>query len=711
MGTLKESPENTGAAAILQLLDRAAQGISNSVWPWFHWGLDGRCEYFGLRLIVVVAPDEGGDWGIVFERLQGSAPGTFQITRFAYGPRAKGGSDIEHGLPLRFDIEGGGAHVFHGSTAITDYGEFPLDESLFAHHDLLPGFHTEEGSFSERAVAIRAFLEANPGVLWPSPEGALAASGLPDGEILLVSEEFQHAAGPANLPGVQERPWHILPSQSPVFQSLAEAIEARDASLFEPGESNLDFRLHAVFFEHCPLPWHEHRVSIEGGSYLRAAMSEACVAPDARGVMPLGEARSILSDYTRFTRGGGRDAGGRWVWDMDRAWAALLSLEDADEFNRYAERLEWVDEPRGAEKNTALAERYGDGVLPWIAAREDKEGILTNFPRILKPTLMALGTGAAFQYLWMLGGWNEAQGGEPADQANALCMAWLERHPLAGHKELGQLALANEPDAVAILQEWAAQTPQHVFSLLSDGLGEGAALQVFGILGIPIALNASHILSLLDASCLGAADDPEKWPLFITGAGLSREYHAMRLIGGRAKEGRDWVVVLERVEGCGPSLSIARYLYSETLPCGHHPELRQPLWEKYQRALNEYGKNFEEFDERAYDLIEDPDESMDLQEMRTQIHDIRAWVYDHSDEVYKDPVVLLARVGFLDADILAVSRTFEHAEGPQNEGPLPSESAAYRSLAAALAERNGALFSGGGDTTDFYYYVVSSEQV
>lgn len=715
MSTLDRESSTSGA--ILELLDRAAQGLDSAEWPWFHWGEDGRCEYFALRLIVVTDPEEAGSWGVVFERLQGSPPDALQIVRFAYGPHAQGGRAGEYSVPLRFDISAGRdeGHVFHGSTAVTDYGEFPLDESLFEKYNLLPGFHTEEGSLSQRVTAIRAFLEANPGVLWPSPEGALSAAGLPNGEILLVSEEFEHAAGTAVAPGVQEKPWHILPSQSQTFQSLAEAIIEGDPSLFYPGENNLDWRLHAVFLENCPLPWQQHRVSTQSG-FLDAALREACVTPDERGLMPLSEARAILSKFPRFIRGNGQYIQGVWVWEMDRAWAALLSLKDGDEFYRYATALEWVDEPRDADKNTALAERYGDAVLPVIRAMEHSEGILSNFPRILKPVLLYLNTPAVFHYLWTLAGFDDslaedAQAGrkEPADQANVLWVSWMEKHPAVGYKELAELALSNEPDAMAILQEWAAAQPESVYALLVSGLGEASARHIFNTIGLPATLSSSHILSLLDTACLAAVNDSTQWPLFITGEGLSREYHGMRLIGARAKRGEDWMIVLERVEGHGPALTIARYVYTGHGISGWQPDHSQPLAERFQRALEEHGHQLEGFDERAYDLIEDPDSTVDLQQVRTEVHDIRAWLYDFPNDVFKDPTIVLARLGCLEADLIAVALAFEHAEGPQGEGPLPSESMAYRTLAHAIVERSGALFSPGEDTTDFHFYVVSEE--
>ena len=70
----------------------------------------------------------------------------------------------------------------------------------------------------------------------------LALLGVTDPVVICDTTAFAHAAGKHS----PKRPWHIAPSKSPTFQSLAAALVARDPRLFVAGDSNLDFRLHAV---------------------------------------------------------------------------------------------------------------------------------------------------------------------------------------------------------------------------------------------------------------------------------------------------------------------------------------------------------------------------------------------------------------------------------------------------------------------------------
>ena len=124
---------------------------------------------------------------------------------------------------------------------------------------------------------------------------------------------------------------------------------------------------------------------------LQAAIRDAGVTPDARGLMPIADARVVALGLQVF-RKDASDATN--VLGADTAWAALLSLADVDEFLATALRIRWNFHVRGRE-NLAAHARYGDAILPWIAAAVDARGTLRAVPWCLEPCLMAIGTPAA----------------------------------------------------------------------------------------------------------------------------------------------------------------------------------------------------------------------------------------------------------------------------------------------------------------------------
>jgi hypothetical protein len=113
--------------------------------------------------------------------------------------------------------------------------------------DLRPGRGTAAGMTSSRfSLMLRAYLTDHPGAFWGDPHEAAALLGLGGHtEVVVVSTAFQHCVGKAG-PEAYPLAWKAKPSASPVLRSLARAIVAGDASLFEPGEPDLDFRLHAL---------------------------------------------------------------------------------------------------------------------------------------------------------------------------------------------------------------------------------------------------------------------------------------------------------------------------------------------------------------------------------------------------------------------------------------------------------------------------------
>ena len=166
------------------------------------------------------------------------------------------------------------------------------------------------------------------------------------------------------------------------------------------------------------------------------------------GPMPLAEARALLRGSQAFVKGEGVLDGQR-VLASDLMWQALLSLADAAEFVEVASRLRWEFHPRGFD-NTDLYQRYGDGIVPWLATFVDDDGVLHNVPWCVGPCLLACGSAEAFTVVWRVRdvagrtGWGGFRDGDPV-------IEWCARHPEVGRAELTRRAAA-EPRARTYLR-------------------------------------------------------------------------------------------------------------------------------------------------------------------------------------------------------------------------------------------------------------------
>lgn len=681
------------------LADLAA--ASEQSWPVFHANVDGRLEYFGQRVIAVRAR-QGDGWAIVFERMQGSDPDMFQIARYAYGPYTTNGLDFDqfHGLDFELGGDDDDAPVFRGSTATGPAGALRIDESIFARHDLRPGLNTEHGSWSARTVAIRAYLAEHPGCYWPPADEALAAAGMPDAEVLFVADAYQHPCYAAA--DEDEHPWQIGVAESPVMRSLLDAVIARDPARFAPGESNLDWRLHAVCASEFAPPWTEYHVDTSAG-FVAAAMRQAAVTVDGRGLMPLAEAEAICAAATSLARGDGRYVGDAWVWDHDRVWAALLSLATAADAAAVFGRLDLADGPRSAATNRALAERYGDGALAIVASRARADGVIAATSPLLRTTVLAVGTAAGFRFVWDTTGWDEAgAAGTPDEQATGLFAAWVTAHPQVGFVELGRLAAGGDAAALSFLQTWGAPQARRVFGWLRGALGEATARELYARAGMIGDLAPAHVLACLD---YWAAQAGDAWPRFATGAGPSREYHALRLIAARARGGDDWVVVIERLEGYGRSLAIQRYAYADDLPSGLKPEAAVALAELGYALAERY-----EPDAADAGLCEAPDYWTKIDGAPAQVARVRAMLRDPAATVWPAPSEAVAAVGRADAEVIVVATAFAHTQGPPADEPAPSATPTYASLAQAIVGRAAAAFVGGASNLDPRAHVRAEDE-
>lgn len=684
-------PTSLTPAAILRVLDEACSA-KHGLWPWFNMGVDGRCEYFGLRLIAVRAR-EGDGWGVVLERLMGCDPDSFQIARYAYGPGAANEANFDHICSLEMALEivppegadEGSDTLFHGSIAKGPAGDLVLDESLFAKHDLKPEWATEFGGWPARTAATRAYLLEHPRAFWADPAEALPAAGVVDGEILFVSEAFAHVSGPA-VDGAPTAPWSIFPSASETYRSLAEALLSRDPSRFVPGEDNLDFRLHATESQDFAPPWRTHRSPV-GSGYLPAAMAETGATLDSRGLLPLEDARALLRDATTLARGEGRRAeSGAWVWDLDRTWAALLSLESAEEAASVFARLTLAEPPRGGAANTALTERYGSDALRLVRAKADAAGVIFAESPLLRALVLAVPGPEGFAFVWDIAGWREPPSEESPDaQATALFAAWMTAHPETGYVELARLAEGGDGAAAAFLLAWATPQVRKVYRWLERGLGAERALAILTSAGLSCELSAPQITAVFDVAVAASA-----WPRLRTGEGPSRELHGMRLCAARARGEADWVVVLERLEGYGRNLKVERFLYGERVPYGVSPEHRVTLSLQTSPATT-----VDPLDAR---LVEPPDYWTKIDGAPGQIAAIRAALRTEPEKLWPPAEQLLASLGFVDRSVTIITTHFAHVTG--EAGALPSASTTYRTLAEALAAEDPERFEAGESNVD-----------
>jgi hypothetical protein len=255
-----------------------------------------------------------------------------------------------------------------------------------------------------------------------------------------------------------------------------------------------------------------------------------------------------------------------------------------------------------------------------------------------------------------------------------------------------------------------------------------------------MALTDKDILTRLDEVWLGGTGD-------FTGT-TRTEYHALRLVAGRAVEGDDWFVAIERILGsfiddveeepfaaavwttaCGPRTD-------DRLSKGKLELLREP------RNLRLHAPADRKVDSLSIEgiLLTGPGGPLECHDSMIEEHDLRAGLLTNLDQKAENPIdVVLIRaymsafpgglfypVGHLgtllgltaqESYMTVGSATFEHVIGrlhddeePFDWPPLdkvaiqPSESEAYRSLASALANRDPSLFRPGTPNLDWRHW-------
>jgi hypothetical protein len=223
----------------------------------------------------------------------------------------------------------------------------------------------------------------------------------------------------------------------------------------------------------------------------------------------------VASGRTRYAKGNGEMVGGRFVLESDRTWAALVSLEDADEFCAYVRGLRWEFHVRGMD-NISLYERYGDGVLPWIADRVDAAGVLHNVPWCVLPCLLASANPEAFDIAarvrMVVTGVEGGPWPSPPAEAGVLCQ-WVVRHPDPGYRLLGERARTGDTRVIMALRTLHEVDPRGTRQRLVATVNQATVTGLYDRLDLHVPDLPEPVVAALRAAPM--VDLPASLPLSI----------------------------------------------------------------------------------------------------------------------------------------------------------------------------------------------------
>lgn len=234
-------PAELTAELILKTLDAAAASQMTERMPWPSLRPSaGHFEYHAMR-VITVRQDEGsagkagaqgrGDhWGVLIEVVQGDLldrkvewPAIVQ--QYLYGSKVlAGGRYLVDARPLKLNAK-----------------KLKIDASVAAKLDLRPG-QSVTGAVEhwDDVLAIRAALIKQRTSVFPDPKKVIKALKVPKAKVINVTDSFEHVDGTVLGKGELA----ALPSSSIAWRTLAEALAARDASKFNAGNANTDWRHH-----------------------------------------------------------------------------------------------------------------------------------------------------------------------------------------------------------------------------------------------------------------------------------------------------------------------------------------------------------------------------------------------------------------------------------------------------------------------------------
>ena len=412
---------------------------------------------------------------------------------------------------------------------------------------------------------------------------------------------------------------------------------------------------------------------------------------DARGLVRLDLARTMVRSASAFRKGQARTVGRQGLFESDFSWAALLSLESVEEFVREGLRLEWRFHCR-KHQCLDLLERYGQGIFPWLASFV-KDGVLVSLPWCVGDCLLALDTPEARDLVVRLkSAIIEEPGGTCPFPRDA--QGELTTHGLYPDHEPAQV----QPSALTFQRNYAQRHGGSVNRIR-----------------VQPTLEATDILATLDSACRQS----DGWPVFF-GQEPDRAYHALRMIAVRAREGNDWAVLFEVLEGSSKDhLLDCRYLVSSHRGSGclESDLVSVELYEDEGASDGEqitvcgsWGGVQVTADMRA-ELEPERSTAAKTQDMRFSLI-VRAYLAENPEFWLPEISRTVACIQLEHPEVVAVSVAFEHILGPAGaeydpDGidaqwrKLPSESAVYRSLARAIVARDASAFEPGESNLDW----------
>jgi hypothetical protein len=416
---------------------------------------------------------------------------------------------------------------------------------------------------------------------------------------------------------------------------------------------------------------------------------EVGIAPDERGWIPLAQARAMLEGQTAFDRGEHRPVPGeRFVpLDADILWAALLSLENAEEFVAATRRLEWRFPLRGWDNVDAVM-RFGPGVLPWVERLLTQGGWPAPFQASLETMLIACGPAAAMAVV------RTRRPGDADPDGLGFAADWLRAHGAEAWKALAAAA-STDAQMKAALDAFTRRSPQAARA----ALGEQAVPATVG-------LDAATILKVLDAAAAADGNERTPWPTLNPGT-APFEFHAMRLIAVRAVDGDDWGILLEVAQGdlmdddARWPACVQQYTYgSQVATGGRYLTDSRPL--KVTAAVN--AALAKELDLRPGMSLTGDVDGWD------EVLAIRATLAQDKARIFPDPQTLISVLNVPNAQVLVVSDAFEHVGGTGvGADRAPSTSVAYRTLAEAIATRDPKRFDPGTSRTDWRLHATQQQ--
>lgn len=427
--------------------------------------------------------------------------------------------------------------------------------------------------------------------------------------------------------------------------------------------------------------------------HLSHALRDGGVQPlDERGLMPLADARALVSASDEFVRG--ERAPDRADLAGDRLWAALLSLADGGEFVREASRLRWVDHPRGAH-NIDPYLRYGDAIVPWLATFLHG-GRLSNVPWCVVPCLLECGTDAAFELAWATRAVVpvpvEVSRSAPPEaavhpDADRLIVDWVMRH---GPETLAAHAIAGDVRAQRLLRAVAREEPSQTFERTAARLSHAAAAHAFARSDAPRQLDVDGVLATLDDACSSG-----HWPEFERDE-PEEAYFALRMSVVRAREGDGWGVLFERLQGSSEDDAQLRlFAIGNRVPAaGRVVDFRAVgFFLTDDEATGPRGSlalsGALQPDRMTAPFVRDPRFTLAL----------RLYLEHHPDAFWLHPIEVCRALGLPDdSEILVACREL------QVPGETPSASPVFQSVARVLVERNPSAFVAGEPNTDWRRY-------